>query len=300
MCGDSRVCDSVVDSAGVQIGPQGASSWLYSHPPGIRGLLGWVWKRYQAPIVVTENGFDVRGESALPINEALQDQARVDYLRGYLDNVQLALEVDGVDVRGYHVWSLLDNFEWADGYSCRFGIHYVDYTSPARARYPKRSAQFYSKAQQHERVSAPKIAGCCCQSPLAVCFPRVRGAFAQAILWPITAQTRSRSPARPFTSTGERQGGERSARDSGSPIGGREKPGCFLCARRLLALTALSLCVCKASFSVLPHPASRSPLLCSIHVVIGIAKLLLRASREMQSCCWSAVFSWFGSFLQFL
>ena len=113
------------------------------YPPGIRHLLNWVYKRYHHPTYITENGVDVPNESSLTIAEALEDQFRVDYLSGYLSNVQSAVQ-DGVDLRGYFVWSLLDNFEWGDGYTKRFGIHYVDYKSATFARYPKRSAQFYS------------------------------------------------------------------------------------------------------------------------------------------------------------
>ena len=119
------------------------SPWLYVYPAGIRGLLNWVYQRYHHPTYITENGVDVPNESALTIAQALEDQFRVDYLSGYLAHLQLAVE-DGVDVRGYFVWSLLDNFEWNDGYWMRFGIHYVDYHSDVLARYPKRSAQFYS------------------------------------------------------------------------------------------------------------------------------------------------------------
>ena len=87
---------------------------------------------------------DRKGESSLSIADALEDQDRVDYYRGYLTNVQLAVEKDEVDMRGYFAWSLIDNLEWLDGFTKRFGIHYVDHKSPVLARYPKRSAQFYS------------------------------------------------------------------------------------------------------------------------------------------------------------
>jgi beta-glucosidase len=115
VCGDSQACDSIVDADGVQIGPQADSPWLYVYPPGIRALLKWVWLRYRTPVMVTENGMDRKGESSLSIADALEDQERVDYYREYLENVQAAVDADGVDLRGYFAWSLLDNFEVGKG-----------------------------------------------------------------------------------------------------------------------------------------------------------------------------------------
>ena len=68
------------------------------------------------------------------------DLDRVMFLRYYLGQLQRAT-AEGVPVRGYFAWSLLDNFEWADGYSTRFGLHYVDYKTLKRT--PKLSAAFY-------------------------------------------------------------------------------------------------------------------------------------------------------------
>jgi beta-glucosidase len=70
----------------------------------------------------------------------IEDPHRVDYLRRHVDEVARAIR-DGVDVRGYFAWSLLDNFEWENGYEKRFGLVYVDYET--QERIPKRSALWY-------------------------------------------------------------------------------------------------------------------------------------------------------------
>ena len=73
-----------------------------------------------------------------------------------------AIQVDGVNVKGYTAWSLMDNFEWAQGYSERFGMHYVDYNDPERPRTQKESARFYAQVvADHgfpEPSGAPPIA----------------------------------------------------------------------------------------------------------------------------------------------
>jgi beta-glucosidase len=108
---------------------------------GLTDTLVWVKERYgNPPTYVTENGaafFD----APVAEDDRLADPLRVDYLRQHITALHAALD-DGVDLRGYFVWSLLDNFEWSLGYSKRFGIVHVDFDTQKRT--PKDSALFYS------------------------------------------------------------------------------------------------------------------------------------------------------------
>lgn len=137
---------------GVPIGTPTDAFWLHITPWGFRSLLKWIHLRYNKPkILITENGCPVPGESSLPIERALDDQFRVDYYRRYLEEMRKAIQLDGVNVVGYFAWSLVDNFEWAEGYRQRFGIHYVDYSDKKLPRYKKKSADFltnYFNSQQ--------------------------------------------------------------------------------------------------------------------------------------------------------
>ena len=110
-------------------------------PQGLTDTLLWVKNRYgNPPVFVTENGaafFD----PAAPEQGRIDDPLRVEYLREHIAAVRSAI-AQGADVRGYFVWSLMDNFEWALGYSKRFGIVHVDYSTQQRT--PKSSARYYS------------------------------------------------------------------------------------------------------------------------------------------------------------
>ncbi|KAI9139830.1 intracellular family 1 beta glucosidase Bgl1a [Paraphysoderma sedebokerense] len=128
---------------GKEIGPVADSSWLYVVPWGFRKILTYVHNKYKTPILVTENGVSVPNESAIPLTDALNDTFRVNYYEGYLNAMKQAIVEDGADVRGYFAWSLLDNFEWADGYSVRFGVVYTDYKT--FKRYPKASAKMLAR-----------------------------------------------------------------------------------------------------------------------------------------------------------
>lgn len=125
---------------GTQLGTQAHCAWLQDYAPGFRQLLNYLYKRYRKPIYVTENGFAVKDENNKPVEEALSDYDRVHYFQGTTSSLLSAVVEDGVDIRGYFAWSLMDNFEWADGYVTRFGVTYVDYET--QKRYPKDSARF--------------------------------------------------------------------------------------------------------------------------------------------------------------
>jgi beta-glucosidase len=111
-------------------------------PEGLREVIGQLRDRYPAvpPIYITENGCSY----AMGPDEdgVVDDQPRIDYLRSHLGAVADAI-ADGADVRGYYCWSLMDNFEWAEGYAQRFGLVHVDYRSLRRT--PKRSYHWYAE-----------------------------------------------------------------------------------------------------------------------------------------------------------
>jgi beta-glucosidase len=111
------------------------------YPAGLTEALLWVRRRYgDVPLYVTENG--AAFHDAAEARDLEPDLRRVRYLRDHLRAARRAIEA-GVDLRGYFVWSLLDNFEWSHGYSKRFGIVHVDYRSQKRT--PKASARFYAE-----------------------------------------------------------------------------------------------------------------------------------------------------------
>jgi len=126
---------------GDTIGPETQSFWLRPNPPGFRTLLKWLSDRYGHPkIYVTENGTSLKGENDLPLEKIVDDEFRAEYFRTYIAALAESVALDGVDVRGYMAWSLMDNFEWAEGYETRFGVTYVDYVG-GQKRYPKKSAK---------------------------------------------------------------------------------------------------------------------------------------------------------------
>jgi beta-glucosidase len=119
--------------------PRMLSPWLTIGPECLYWaptLAGRIWNL--KAIYITENGASAT-DTPTVTGEVL-DVDRVMYLRNYLSQLQKAVG-EGAPVKGYFVWSLLDNYEWADGYSKRFGLVYVDFKTQKRT--PKLSARFY-------------------------------------------------------------------------------------------------------------------------------------------------------------
>lgn len=119
--------------------PHMASPWLFIGPE----VIYWAVRNVSAlwrprEIYITENGCSA--DDVVTADGRINDTDRVMYLRNHLTHLRRATS-EGYPVMGYFLWSLLDNFEWADGYSKRFGIHYVDFKTQKRT--PKLSAEWY-------------------------------------------------------------------------------------------------------------------------------------------------------------
>jgi beta-glucosidase len=132
-----------------QDGPRTANGWSVD-ASGLLDLLLWLHRSYPpTPLAVTENGAAFN-DYADP-DGRVHDDERVRFLDGHFRAAHQAI-AQGVDLRGYFVWSLLDNFEWAEGYSKRFGIVHVDY--PSQRRLLKDSAHWYRDVIQRGGLEA--------------------------------------------------------------------------------------------------------------------------------------------------
>ncbi|WJX71789.1 Beta-glucosidase 12 [Trifolium repens] len=148
---DSQVITSN-ERNGIPIGPKTSSIWLSIYPKGIHELLLYTKTKYNDPLIyITENGIDELNDPTLSLEEALADTARIDYYYSHLYYLQTAIK-DGVNVKGYFAWSLLDNFEWILGYRVRMGINFVDYKNGLK-RYPKMSASWFRNFLQKKNVT---------------------------------------------------------------------------------------------------------------------------------------------------
>lgn len=130
-----------------RVGPYTQMGWGIE-PDGLHDMLTTISRDYSLPpLYITENGMAVDDRPAA--DGTVPDPQRIAYLGAHLRAAHRAIE-DGVDLRGYFVWSLLDNFEWAYGLERRFGLVYVDY--PTGERIPKASASWYRQVIKDNAV----------------------------------------------------------------------------------------------------------------------------------------------------
>ncbi|KAF2620943.1 hypothetical protein F2Q68_00041819 [Brassica cretica] len=139
-------CVSIVgERNGVPIGPAAGSDWLLIYPEGIRDLLLHAKLKFNDPaLYVTENGVDEASIGEIFLN----DDLRIDYYAHHLKMVSDAILM-GVNVKGYFAWSLMDNFEWSEGYTVRFGLVFVNFED-GRKRYLKKSAKWFMRLLKRE------------------------------------------------------------------------------------------------------------------------------------------------------
>lgn len=137
----SWLTDSGVNTS-ISLGPKiNASSWLSVYPIGLQKLLVTMKKDYKNPnIYITENGFFDYDDP--DVDKLICDKKRTLYHIKHLYYLLRAIFVNGVKVKGYFAWSLLDTFEWQDGYTKRFGLVYIDRPNNL-TRIPKKSLQWF-------------------------------------------------------------------------------------------------------------------------------------------------------------
>lgn len=119
-------------------------------PAALRDMVLRVTRDYDRPVIeITENGCSYG--DAPDANGVIQDDRRIEFFRGFLSALHEAIE-QGADVRGYHAWSLLDNFEWAEGYRQRFGLAWTDFETGNRSL--KRSGRWFARVASENGLEA--------------------------------------------------------------------------------------------------------------------------------------------------
>lgn len=118
--------------------PRGTLPWLNITPAATYWAARFLHERYQLPVVFTENGFC--NTDFVHLDGKVHDPQRIDFLARYLGQIRRAVD-EKIPVAGYFYWSILDNFEWAEGYKDRFGLIHVDYQTQKRT--PKDSFGWY-------------------------------------------------------------------------------------------------------------------------------------------------------------
>ncbi|XP_038218656.1 myrosinase 1-like [Zerene cesonia] len=117
---------------------EGYTVETYASPEGLRKLMNWLKDRYGIQdLLITENGYADEDTTHL-------DYGRVKYIKQHLEQILLSIYEDGLNVFGYMVWSLMDNFEWTSGYKVRYGLYNIDFDDSERPATPRISASYYT------------------------------------------------------------------------------------------------------------------------------------------------------------
>lgn len=121
--------------------------WLI-YPEGLYDMVHRIKRQYPnyKAIYITENGMGYKDEFK---DGTVEDTPRIDYIKRHLEWIGKAIE-EGVNIKGYFVWSLMDMFSWSNGYNKRYGLFYVDFET--QERYPKKSAYWYKKVSETKEV----------------------------------------------------------------------------------------------------------------------------------------------------
>jgi beta-glucosidase len=141
-------CDAAAETSGYNfdtgaaIGTPSSNGWLYNYGPGLGHLMNWYHERYPGrKFLVTENGWG--NASSTLEDEVRSDLERCNFYRDYIGNMSAMATANQIDVIAYYAWSMVDNYEWADGFATRFGLTFVNYTTQERT--PKMSLRWFKK-----------------------------------------------------------------------------------------------------------------------------------------------------------
>ncbi|XP_075985448.1 myrosinase 1-like [Anticarsia gemmatalis] len=120
---------------------------FYLNPEGARRQMAWLKKNYDdMKILITENGYPNLG--------GLDDHDRIAFYQALFKQLILAIKEDGINLTHYTAWALMDNFEWTNGYSVKYGLYQVDFADPLRTRTARASARYYANVIKTLTISA--------------------------------------------------------------------------------------------------------------------------------------------------
>ncbi|KAG8646357.1 beta-glucosidase 12 [Manihot esculenta] len=128
---------------GIFIGPLGTSLWIRAYPKGLGEFVKYTKEKYNNPIIyITENGVDQNDNGTFTFEDLQKDTYRIEFFQTHLESLNNAIK-EGVKVKGYFAWTLLDDFEWTGGYIMRYGLHLIDYKNDLK-RSPKESVTWFT------------------------------------------------------------------------------------------------------------------------------------------------------------